>query len=251
MKKLMIAAAVTAMTAGAFAADCAETVDCPYGYQIKVMVKTTTAATVQGVKEEECDESANCVRVPATKRFAGFIYGSTEKGEELCGEGACGCNDWSGAKLILWNYDTKALAQPEAAGITQFDRIFAGDTTTVELAFQFDNLVFAGFGKVAKRNGSWTLWNASGFCAGQIKADSCKASECAEEESAACWLICADEKTAPTETPETTVAYGKWTIDWSATVYNRYAAGQSLQPSASWGWGEDGANPEIDFASAQ
>ena len=47
--------------------------------------------------------------------------------------------------------------------------------------------------------------------------------------------------TSPAIVSPTTAAYGKWTIDWSATVYNKVldktlaADANEVQPGSDWG----------------
>ena len=237
MKKLMVVAAAALMAAGAFADDCScgTKVKCPFGYQLKVFVKTTGPASVSG------DCGTTCLRVPATKRFAGFIYGSTADGAAgLCGIKGCACNEWEAgtSEIVLWNYDTKKEVAITNAKIVQSDRIFNGDTTTFELAFSINQMAFAGFGRTFKREGVWTAKYAAGFCAGLIEADSC-ALQCSTQGSQV-WSMCAAETAAPDIKSKTAVAYGKWTIDWSSTIYSRLANGEQVtQPGASW----DAAKP--------
>ena len=240
MKKLMIAAAAVAMVGGAFADDCScsEPKACAFGYQLKVFVKTTAAQGLDGATTACGDTARFCVRVPATKRFAGFIYGTTAQGGAgLCGEaGACSCNEWENgsAELVFWNYDTKQEIAPKAK-IIQMDRIYTGDTQTFEMAFDLDNMRFGGFGKWFYRNNVKTVKYASGFCAGVIPAEKCTAGVCGETADSKVWAMCDSEMLAPQVAEKTTVAYGKWTLDWSATIFNRVTAGEQVtQPGASW-----------------
>ena len=244
MKKLMIVAA--AMMAGAAFADvnpCTE--PCPFGYQIKIYLKTTDAGSISNynAKATGCFDKA-CLRKPAVKRFAGFIYGTTGEETVLCGEGGCECNDWANADLVMWDYDTKKEAAPAEAKLALLDRIYNGDTTTAEICFNLDKMTYAGFGRVAKRNGKWTLKYAAGFAAGLLpqKCTTCTATDTCTEEctasedmSVSVWAMCASEKSAPAVTAEKTAAYGKWTIDWSSTIANRvYNNQQVTQPGAGW-----------------
>ena len=244
MKKLMIAAVAgvlaVAANADTYKKSCVEELVCPYGYQIKIFVKTTGAGGVIG---GDCGDKA-CLRVPATRRLAGFIYGSTAYGPSIgkCGElgTVCDCNAWNEGELLLWNYDTKKEAMPKTAKIVQLDRIYAGDATTVEMAFKFEGWDYdfnlAGFGRVAKRNDIWTLKFAQGFCAGVIPAPNCNG-DCGETAPARVWAMCgygSYEKSYPVWAPKTTAAYGKWTIDWSSSVYNRVSTGLDLTPGAGW-----------------
>ena len=242
MKKLMIVAA--AMMAGAAFAEtdpCKEA--CPFGYQIKIYLKTTDAGSISNynAKAEGCYDKV-CLRKPAVKRFVGFIYGTTGEAEVKCGEGGCECNDWSAAELVMWNYDTKREAVPAEATLALLDRIYNGDTTTAEICFTFDKMTYAGFGRVAKRNGKWTLKYASGFGAGLLAqmCTHCKemiCGECKEEdmELVDVWAMCDDETAAPKVCAPWTAAYGKWTIDWSSTIYTRLLNKQQVvQPGSSW-----------------
>lgn len=238
MKKLMIAAAAVAMVGGAFAEVNPCTEPCPFGYQIKIYLKTTDAGSLSN--KTDCTEL--CLRKPAVKRFAGFIYGTTGEETVTCGEGGCECNDWSAAELVMWNYDTKAEAVPATAKLALLDRIYNGDTTTAEICFTLDKMAYAGFGRVAKRNGKWTLKYASGFGAGMLaqKCTTCTEMTCGEctgteDADVKVWAICASESAAPTLCAPYTAAYGKWTIDWSSTIYNRLLNKQQVvQPGASW-----------------
>ena len=241
MKKLMIAAVAGVLAVAANAETfnkCGETFACPFGYQIKIFVKTTGSAAAKA----DCGDA--CVRVPATRRLAGFVYGATafggDGGQGPCGETntVCSCNMWNEGELLLWNYDTKAEAMPKTAKIVQLDRIYTGDTTTIEMAVKFEGWGYdfnlAGFGRVAGRNGLPTIKFAQGFCAGVIPAPTCQADRCSQKAIAAAWTICQKPSEAPVFAPETTAAYGKWTLDWSATVYNRYASGMTLIPGKNW-----------------
>lgn len=250
MKKLMIAAAVAAMTAGAFAGDpCTQ--PCPFGYQIKVALKTTSTLSVSN-QTTACE--AFCFRGPASRRLAGFVFGNTSVDDsDPCGGTGCNCNAWGeGAKLAMWNYDTKQAANFEAMTGIQLDRIFSRklDTSMVEIAFDLDDLRFAGFGYAAKRDGKWTIKNLAGFCAGTLpqKCTTCSsfdpctgACEDTAEAVVKVWGICDDESLAPAIESENTVAYGKWTIDWSATVYNKVldktlsVDANEVQPGSDWG----------------
>ena len=250
MKKLMIALAAAAMVGGAFAEEDPCTAPCPFGYQFKTVLKTTSAQVVSN--SVLC--TGFCLRGPASVRLAGFIYGTTDvEDDDPCGGKGCACNEWAGAKLLLWNYDTKAAAMPQAASISVLDRIISrkGDTTMVEIAFDLDDLRFAGFGYVAKRNGKWTIKNLAGFCAGQLsqkciacsEVDPCTGACTQEDESAVLvWGICDNESATPEVVAEKTAAYGKWTIDWSATVYNKVENKASLIPTGFQAIGEG-----IDF----
>ena len=238
MKKLMIAAAAVAMVGGAFAdsCSCAEPKACAFGYQLKVFVKTTAAYGINGAKGYCGDQDRYCVRVPATKRFAGFIYGTTTGRTGICGEGYCDCNQWENgnAELVFWNYDTKQEIAPKAK-ILQMDRIYTGDTQTFEMAFDLDDMRFGGFGKWFYRNDVKTVKYASGFCAGLIPAEKCTAGVCGETADSKVWAMCDSERLPPQVAEKTTVAYGKWTLDWSSTIYNRVTAGQQVnQPGQSW-----------------
>lgn len=241
MKKLMIAAFAAALTGAAVAENCGpDPKPCAFGYQVKIYLKTTGAASTAS-NTVTCVDGA-CVRVPAVKRMAGFLYGFTStESTGACGDTGCACNDWDTTELLLWDYDTKREAMPKTATIDVMDRIFTGDTSTVELAFTLDDMKYAGFGRAAKRNGQWTLKWATGFGAGTLAAPacttcttSCGVTECAESGKALAWDVCDKETAAPTYNNGKTAAYGKWTIDWSATVFNRVTNGLTLIPGASW-----------------
>ena len=214
---------------------CEGPVDCPWAYQFKVFVRTTEAVT--GVDNLSCGRI--CLRQPAIRRFAGFIYGSSDES----GCGCCGCNAWRSATLLLWDYDTKKPAGFTKLTGLQLDRIISSnlDTSIVEVAFDLDALAFAGYGRAAKREGSWTIRSASGFCAGLLpQACTVCSNDCGcdgdGDLSAAVrvWSLCDSENSAPKKAAKWTAAYGKWTLDWSPSVYYRLKAGQSLLPGSSW-----------------
>lgn len=227
--KVMTALAVVlGSTMLGFASPCSDTPTkpCAFGYQVKIMVKTTGSSVIPNCGP--CN-TKDCVRVPATRRLVGFIYSKSDASD------TCGCDVWDKTEILLWDYDTHKALKPTTAKFDVLDRIYTGDSTTAELTFSLDGMTFAGFGRTAKRDGIMTLKWANGFCAGFLESPKCvDCFECGDIVPAKAWTICGDPSKEPDSECDKTSAYGKWTIEWSPTVYNKVINGMDLMPGGYW-----------------
>lgn len=232
MKKVIMAFAMAA--AATFAS--ASCTDCPFGYRVKVMVRTTDSCSSINTAKSACDE-CNMVsfRGPAIRRFVGVVYGTTSTEAGVCDDTGCACNDWKDtASIAFFDFDT---GRPVAldAGTTeliQLNRIGckAEDRAKAEMAFTVGftcgknvaKMTFAGFGLCGNHNGKITIGAISGYCAGQLPASAVTASgsPCVDP-TVDCgnyaWNICCNTyyKCAYT------AAYGKWTFVWDTGVANK------------------------------
>jgi len=221
---------------------------CPWGYRVRVLVRTTANVSVSDSKALSCKA---CYREPAMRRYIGYFFGKTAAGVDICGKGSCGCADFSDPAsfkgyVAMWNFDTKEQATP-AVDIELLNRIGYEDTSTAELAFTASylddetaaatELRFAGFGLVSQRDdGTPALRSASGFCAGTVPGfcTSCDDSICGSEpvctwSPAVVWRICAESATQPYAMNTVyTAAYGKWSMQWDAEIVNRIAKGRTI-----------------------
>ncbi len=199
---------------------------CAFGYQIKIMVKTTDGNVITNCGP--CNQTA-CVRSPATKRYVGYIFGKSDDAI------ACDCNEWSNAEIVLWNYDTKKAAVPTVASIKILDRIYSGDSATAEITFTLDDMTFSGFGRCSRRSdGTVALKQASGFCAGSMPAPTCSSCDCGDATPTKVWSICSSPADMPEEECDNTTCYGKWAMTWSALVEDRVIKGLDMIPGAEW-----------------
>lgn len=230
MKKLMIAAAFVCAGVAAFGgadATNAEKAKCPYAYKVKIALRTTGPGWVKS--------SCNCgtsdlYRKKASKRYVGWIYGSApEVAKEGCGPcgddlTACGCNDWQGAKLVIWDYDTKedASALFSSCKVTQLNRFGFADTAPVEMVIEFDDVKCGGFGKAGRRSdGNTAVEYVSGFCCGRLPWDC----GCEEAVPANVWTICGDAIESMT-----TACYGKWTLQRDGSFAAKLVEGEPPVP---------------------
>ena len=268
MKKLMIAAAAAALVGGAFAADCGECADkctpcaepCPFGYRLKVMVRTTASCNV--TKGSECGEcsSAN-YRGPVIRRFMGMVYGTVGTEAGNCGEQGCACNDWKDtANIALYDYDHSLAVALDYAELIQLNRIGckAADRNKAEMAFSVGFLcndkptgamTFAGFGLCGNHNGKITIGSISGYCAGLLPAGQVEVKDCKEVSTCGnlVWNLCCNTSYTCT----TTAAYGKWTLVWDSDVASKVSgATESLNSANAFevktGWGTAKAVPLAD-----
>ena len=246
MKKVMIAAAVAALTGIATAATCGE--DCPFGYRFKVMVRTTASCSV--VAQSACDECTTATyRGPAIRRFMGLVYGVTDTEQGTCGETGCGCNTWEdNAYVAFFDYDNASpmTLDADATELLQLNRIGckAEDRQKAEMAFAVgftcgDNvaqMTFAGFGLCGNHNGKITVGAISGYCAGQLPAGAVISNGPCADPTTVCgnyaWNLCCNTSYICAYT----AAYGKWTLVWDSTIADK--VGSNLTSSqAKTGWG--------------
>jgi len=236
MKKLMIAAAVAAMVGGAFADEEAScTTPCAWAYQVKVIVKTTTTASLSNATT--C--TGGCYRKPTYRRYIGYFFGTTTKSTDVCNAG-CNCisfEDTLTSRIAMWNFDTKEAVTPIAT-LRLADRIGKDSTDTCEIVFSTifygtdaegtdvkTELVFAGFGNVAKMaSGKPAIKFANGYCAGTVPGSCISCDKvCGVVDPDTCvvvpaniWTICGESITS-----YVTAAYGKWKMQWDGQMASR------------------------------
>lgn len=252
MKKMMIAAAAAALVGGAFAASCVETCTetCPFGYRLKVMVRTTGPCALE---QNACGECADTYRKPVIRRFMGMVYGTTatEEVAGTCGEKStkCGCNKWDNAYVALYDYDKQAAAEIDSAELLQLNRIgcLNDKKDKVEMCFKLNltcgcadaaEMTFAGFGTCGIHNDQITVGSVQGYCAGLLPPamgvvdnGPCKdpTTTCVTTKA---WNLCCDtDFTCPF-----TAAYGKWTLTWDSSIADKVGIALS-QTEAKTAWG--------------
>ena len=251
MKKVMIAAAVAALAGIATAASCT---DCPFGYRLKVMVRTTGSYSV--TKQDACNEcSTDSYRGPVIRRFMGMVYGTTKASTGTCGDVGCACNEWKkGVNVAIFDYDiaTPVTLDNATTELLQLNRIGckAEDRQKAEMAFQIGftcvqkkkatvvaPMTFAGFGLCGNHDGKITVGAISGYCAGQLPAGASIYNGPCKDPTTECgnmaWNLCCN-------TPYKcayTAAYGKWTLVWDSGIADK--VGTNLTATkAKTGWGE-------------
>ena len=211
MKKLMIAAVVAAMGAGAFA-DCDEGKDCVFAYKLTMSGKTGIAYSTKG-NASKCIESV-CYLKPGSFKLTGYVYGATdpEGSPDTCNEG-CACNDFSTIESVVYNKKAGFAAKDQIAIDTGVLRLIGSDAKKAQVVLTYNtDLVLAGFGTA--KDG--VLKSASGNFAGTVTAPKCEkctydAGKCEDdctEDDAMVFTLCLLEKVAA----DKTVAYGKWSL---------------------------------------
>ena len=232
MKKVIMAFAVAA--AATFAS--ASCTDCPFGYRVKVMVRTTGSCSAVNTAKSACDE-CNMVsfRGPVIRKLVGVVYGTTSTEAGVCGDTGCACNDWKDtANIAFFDFDTGRPLTLDAGAteLIQLNRIGckSDDRAKAEMAFTVGfacgknvaKMTFAGFGLCGNHNGKITIGAISGYCAGQLSASTLLASgsPCVDP-AVDCgnyvWNLCCNTyyKCAYT------AAYGKWTLVWNNDVADK------------------------------
>ena len=233
-----MAFAIAAVSAFASASSCNDPCGeaCPFGYRLKVMVRTTGSCNAINTAKTACDEcNMASFRGPVIRRFMGLVYGTTGTESNGCRDTGCACNDWKDtAKVAFFDYDTSRPVALDAGTteLLQLNRIGckAEDRAKAEMAFQVgfgcgENvaaMTFAGFGLCGNHNGKITVGAISGYCAGQLPAATTIAatSPCADPTTDCgnmAWNICCNTyyKCAYT------AAYGKWTLVWDTGIASK------------------------------
>ena len=216
MKKLMIAAAVAAMTIGYAEAGC-EKAACTYAYKLVMNGKSTKAVPLN--ETVGCEKGSACWRQIASIRWVGFVVGQAT-GED---EGCCGCNTFEEFSSAVWNAKTGKLLPEDNRTLTvQFINVLrrGGAKDKAEVLLTLGETVnLAGFGPVTVREGMDFFKGAHGFFAGSVPAPECCA--CAEDGDdeecipAQYFTLCGEgDEAIGSENP--TVAYGRWSLKYSA-----------------------------------
>lgn len=247
MKKMMIVLAATALVGVASAGTCNDTA-CPFGYRLKVMVRTTTPCNARDAANACNDCATATYRTPAIRKFMGVVYGETASTAGKCGD-VCGCNDWKdNAYVALYDYDTGRPVTLDASTteLIQLNRIGckAEDRAKAELAFSIGTacgknvaqMTFAGFGLCGNHNGEITLGAVAGYCAGQLPSGTIVGCGPCDDGTESCgskvWNLCCNTA----YDCNYTAAYGKWTLVWDGGIADRVGSNLTAsQAKTAWG----------------
>lgn len=231
MKKLVIMTALVASSFVGFGGACNVSEPCPFGYRLRVMVRTTETCS----RSEGCGPCGDKVtmkfRAPAIRRFVGLVYGTTPTVASSCGCSdvvGCECNSWNDAYIALYDYDTKLPYEATSAEFLQLNRVGCENTQRdkVELAFALTTkcedatatMTFAGFGTCGNHDGNITIGSVGGYCAGLLPAGTyddpgpCGDLGCIAGNNV--WNLCDNTYFES----KTTAAYGKWTFTWDSSI---------------------------------
>ena len=251
MKKLMIAAAVAAMTAGAFAGEDDCTADCPWAYKMKMVMRTTTSGLIASNGVSVCKDE--CYRKPTMGKIVGYIYGYGEEEEGGCK--GCGCNEWADGSIVLWNNYSHKPFTVTSLDVVQLNRIGKDDRSVAEAVFTLNmatgledlditpSLALAGFGPCGHlASGKVAIRSLSGFFAGQwwvacSSCTGCQGEQTCESTPAACWDLCtgAQLEAGTAGGDGYTAAYGKWKLAWDSDVVRRMTV-KGWVPTAPYGY---------------
>ena len=230
MKKLMIAAAVAAMGAGAFAGDCAPVAeDVARVYQMQLNVYTTKGVALDGIGASAC-APGDCVPMRGRDKtvIRGYVY--------VCGN-PCEMKDYQDAfcdsrRHVLFNegVDTPNLAWTFVNAIGSGARdaeaawTFAGTVTYPGFGDSTYALTGAGYGQF---NGEM-FNNLSGYFAGTV--DNTYALSAKAGSAVTCckpsMVVKCDADQVWVEAPEGSVAFGAWKMKFNANVSKALAAGK-------------------------
>ena len=209
MKKLMIAAALAAMTVGVAEAAC-EKANCTFAYKLVMNGKSTKAVPL--TETVGCEKGSACWRQIASIRWVGWVWGQAPS-EDDC----CECNKFEEFASAVWDAKTGKLLPEDNRLVTiQFINVLrrGGARDKAEVLLTLGETVnLAGFGPVTSAS---FFKGAHGFFAGSVVPPQCCA--CVEggddEEciSAQYFTLCDGE----VGEENLTVAYGRWSLKYSA-----------------------------------
>ena len=206
MKKLMIVAALAAMTVGVAEAGC-EKAKCTWAYKLVMNGKSTKAVPLNVT--EGCEKGSKCYRQIASIRWVGWVWGQGPM-EEDC----CDCNKFETFNFNLW--DAKTGKYLSDALTLDFINVLrrSGAKDKAEVCFTLaENVKLAGFGPVTKES---FFKGGHGFFAGSVAAPQCCTCEDGQDDEtctpAAYFTLC-DLGTEDNANP--TVAYGRWSLKYS------------------------------------
>jgi hypothetical protein len=231
MKKLMIAAFAAAAVGGVFAANCkpGETPDeqlDPWAYSWTFSGKTTTGVLVKGIAAKEtgvCNPGTipgtedEYIRVPATLKIQGYTYQCNPE----CGS----FGEWDKEAFVITKPAKDYFDGLGEAGNLGIAHVIGKKATQVEIGDTFDattvdsgeeySVVFAGLGTYNLKNVRVT--SASGnFAGAKITPHALSVKGCPE----AIYWTC--DGSAYDNTDSWSVAYGKWSVKYSASAAKAY-----------------------------
>lgn len=248
MKKLMIACAVAALTAGAFAAGCGDDEEPTPADPVNQVYKVTfSGKTTKGVPGKDVVTSVMCgdditadgcvVRVPATFKVQGWyvlcnitcgtildVFNAPQKQAFWQTKPYKGDIADSATVFSLINVIGKKGKEAEAAGT------FTGTVTYAENATWSlgDGLAFAGLGKTKVKSGTWAYFPSfsGNFVGTPVASWYIKGKTC---EQTHVWEPCT--MTVDCENIPNTVAFGKWTMKYDASATKKAATKNPSTPS--------------------
>ena len=248
MKKVMIAAAIAAVAAGAFADEpcgLGETALCAEVYDVAMTIKTTACKLLYtAAKEDKCglksEEICDCYRVPTTIKVNGVIWSClcTCEGEvegstlSLPTEERWDLDYGEGFKdsQLFWIAKKKTILED----VMTFSHLYriGKKNEKVEASGTFGSLTFAGFGTFengrvkAIAGGLAGLWTATPDCT--LTFSRPQGSEQAEEFGyCLAYSICPVLAPVQVEDVTVTAAYGTFKVKYNAKKSKKLAASRS------------------------
>ena len=248
MKKLMIAAAVAACAAGAFAAACApEAVDVARVYQMQMNAYTTVGKVIDGIGGSQCAPGACAVaRIKGKSMLRGYIY--------VCGD-ACELKDYLDVfadayhNLAFFSNYWEAEKYEDITPCLKWDFMHAigKNMTDAETAWSFKatvayenpkkvetartaeyDLKGAGYGQFSPEKAMFN--NFSGTFAGIVSA-SYDFTSARTSANAACvctpsMVVLCDSDGAWVTDEEGTIAFGTWKMKYNSQLSAKLAVGK-------------------------
>ena len=234
MKKLMIAAALAAISVSASAAwdDCnKDTYPCAYAYRIKLAGKTVGAKAI--VTSDDCSKGTNCWAKAASYRVAGYIWFLGDKGSDTYTACDCGCQKADAWNCHFWNANKEQVFDSTTTLAFDVYEILrnSGAKDKAQIAFKIGDLQFAGFGVYNPE--TKRIKRANGFFAGTLDPAIC-VDKCDKTnfQSAKVFDPC-DLATAIDSTKA--IAYGRWNLAYKADKTDALRKGgnvNALYPAA-------------------
>ena len=248
MKKLMIACAVAAMTAGAFAAGCGDDDPDPDPVTVNQVYKMTfSGKTTNGVPGKDVVTSVFCgdddvqdgcvVRVPANLKIEGWVV--------LCNITCATIVDVFNApqKQAYWTTKPYKADIPDGKATFTIINVIGKKgkdaeahgtfTGTVTYAADYtwalgDGLVFAGLGKTKVKNNTWNYFSSfsGNFVGSPVASWYIKGAVC---EQTHVWDPCT--MTVDCQNTPNTVAFGKWTMKYDSSATKKADTTNPKAPS--------------------
>lgn len=212
MKKLMIAAALAAISVSASAAwdDCnKDTYPCAYAYRIKLAGKTVGSKAVY--TSTDCDKGTNCWAKAASYRVAGYIWFLGGKG----GEGGitacdCACQKDDTWNCHFWDANKKQVFESTSTMTFSVYEILrnSGAQDKAQIAFNLGGLQLAGFGVYNPE--TKRIKRASGFFAGVLDPAECVA-RCDKTDVKPAQVFAPCDLTTAVDSVAS-IAFGRWNL---------------------------------------
>ena len=228
MKKIMIVAALAAVSVSASAAwdDCnKDTYPCAYAYRIKLAGKSVGAKAI--VTSDDCSKGTNCWAKAASYRVAGYIWFLGDKGSDTYTACDCACQKTDTWSCHFWDANkNQVFADVTTLAFDTYEVLRnSGAKDKAQIAFKIGDLQFAGFGVYNPE--TKRIKRANGFFAGTLDPAIC-VDKCDKTNFQPAKVFEPCDMATPVDSVKA-IAYGRWNLAYKHDKTDALRKGGNVQ----------------------